>query len=159
RVSVDRVPDTVRITDSIEDEDFPVLTQDDEAVWISYTQFVHGDRSQHRWGMMGDDAPKNLDFVARPVGGDQVLLARFDKAKRTWGVPVAATATHADVMRSAVAIDGKKRVWVLWSENRKGNFDIYAKSYAGGKWSAEQRLTTHEGTDVNPVAVADASGR
>jgi hypothetical protein len=152
RVVVDRVPNTVRLTDSLEDEDFP-------AVWMSYVKFVRGDRNQHRWNQMGDDAPKSFDFVARPVGGDQVFLMRFDKAKRTWGAPIAVNGTHTDVMRTAVAVDAQKRVWVFWSENRKSNFDIYARSYARGKWSKEIRLTTDSGTDVNPVAVADSGGR
>ena len=30
-------------------------------------------------------------------------------------------------MRSAVAVDGQKRVWVFWSAQKNGNFDIYAK--------------------------------
>ena len=62
-------------------------------------------------------------------------------------------------MRTAVAIDGQQRVWVFWSENRKSNFDIYAKSYTKGKWSKETRLTTDAGTDVNPVAATDSAGR
>jgi len=159
RVAVDRVPNTVRLTDSVEDDDFPAIAQDGGAVWASYVQFVRGDRSQHRWNQMGDDPPKGFDFVSRPVGGDQVFLTRFDKDKRTWSAPMAVSPAHADVMRTAVAVDGSRRVWVVWSENRKSNFDIYARSYAGAKWSREVRVTTDEGTDVNPVVATDASGR
>jgi hypothetical protein len=63
------------------------------------------------------------------------------------------------VFRTAIAVDGKQRVWVFWAGNRNGNYDIYAKSLSGGKWSSEMRLTSDAGTDVNPVATADASGR
>jgi hypothetical protein len=122
-------------------------------------QFVRGDRSQHRWGNLGENPPKSFDFVARPAGGDQVFLMRFGKEKRTWSAPIAVSAAHADVMRTAVAVDGRKRVWVFWSENRKGNFDIYARSHAGGRWSGEMRITSDPGTDINPVAAADSSGR
>ncbi len=62
-------------------------------------------------------------------------------------------------MRTALAVDVGKRVWVIWSANQKGNFDLYAKLYSGGKWSSVARLTTDAGTDVNPVAVADGTGR
>ena len=42
---------------------------------------------------------------------------------------------HEDVLRSAVAIDGSGRVWVIWSANRAGNFDLYARysEGAGGR--------------------------
>ena len=62
-------------------------------------------------------------------------------------------------MRVAMAIDGKRRVWVIWSANKNGNFDIYAKYWQKGKWSPEIRLTSDAGTDVNPVAAADSTGR
>src|SRR5207245_11265176 len=62
-----------------------------------------------------------------------------------------------------VAVDGLKRVWVLWSANQNGNFDIYAASSEGAskgaRWSAPVRLTSDRGTDVNPVAATDAKGR
>jgi hypothetical protein len=35
------------------------------------------------------------------------------------------SAPGQDVMRAAIAVDGSKRVWVFYSANRKGNFDIY----------------------------------
>ena len=69
--------------------------------------------------------------------------------------PIAVTAAHADVMRTAVAVDGKKRVWVIWSENRKSNYDIYAKSYAGGKWSG---LTAASGGAPNGAVQSASSG-
>jgi hypothetical protein len=42
---------------------------------------------------------------------------------------------HEDVLRSAVAVDGGGRVWVIWSANRAGNFDIYARYSDHGRWS------------------------
>ena len=159
RILVERVPNTVRLTTSLEDEDYPAIAQSADNVYASYVQFVRGDRKEHRWMTMGDNPPKSFDFVARPVGGDQVFLSVFSKGKRTWSEPLPVTATGQDIMRTAVAVDGSKRVWVFYSANRKNNFDLYAKSYANGRWSAEQRLTTDEGTDINPVAATDASGR
>jgi hypothetical protein len=159
RVAVDRVPNTLELAASKEDEDFPAIAQGDDAVWVSYVQFTRGDRAQHRWGQMGADPPKNLDFVARPTGGDQVFLRRYSKAKKSWGEAIAVSDPKQDVMRTAVAVDGKKRAWVFWSANRSGNFDVYARSYADGRWSRELRLTSDPGTDLNPVAASDSAGR
>src|SRR5437870_3014096 len=62
-------------------------------------------------------------------------------------------------LRGTVAVDGQKRIWVLWSANKNGNFDIYGKHLTGDRWSGEIRLTSDPGTDLNPVAVTDAKGR
>jgi hypothetical protein len=159
RVVVERVPGSVQLTRSLEDQDYPAIAQTDDMVYATYIEFVRGDRKQARWNTMGDDPPKSFDFVARPVGGDQVFLMSYSKAKRVWSEAMPVTGTHQDLMRAAVAVDGKKRVWVIYSANRDGNFDLYARSFSAGKFSAEQRLTTNVGTDINPVAATDASGR
>ena len=159
RVVVDRVPSSVQLTRSPEDQDYPAIAQTDDMVYATYVEFVRGDRKQARWNNMGDDPPKSFDFVARPVGGDQLFLTMCSKAKRVWSDPIPVTATDQDLMRAAVAVDGNKRVWVIYSANRQGNFDLYARSFSAGKFSAEQRLTTDPGTDINPVAATDASGR
>jgi hypothetical protein len=159
RIVVDRVPASVQLTTSLEDQDYPAIAQTDDTVYATYVEFVHGDRKQARWNNMGDNAPKNFDFVARPVGGDQVFLTQYSKARRQWSDPMPVTATGQDIMRAAVAVDSSKRVWVFYAANRNGNFDLYARALASGRWTAEQRLTTDPGTDINPVAATDAAGR
>jgi hypothetical protein len=158
-VKVDRVPNSLQLTDSLEDEDFPAIAQSGDTVYMTYVRFTHAARLNVEWGQMGDYSPKNLDFVSRPVGGDQVFLMRYSKSKRTWSAPEAVSAPKQDVVRPAVAVDGQGRVWVFWAAGKEGSFDIYAKSLAGGKWSSEMRLTKDPGTDLNPVAATDSKGR
>jgi hypothetical protein len=158
RVVVERAPLTRQLTTSTEDQDFPAMAQSGDAVYAGYVEFTHSDPNLEIRRPM-TEAPKSLDYLARPAGGDQVFLLTYSKSKRAWGEPVAVSAPKQDIMRTAVAVDGGGRVWVFWSANKDGNFDIYAKSYAGGRWSAEMRLTTDPGTDLNPVAVTDAAGR
>jgi hypothetical protein len=158
RVTVDRVPSMARLTDSTEEQDFPAMAQTGDSIYVTYSQFVHSDRSKENARQL-DAAPANFDDYARPAGGDQVFLMTYSKSKRSWSAPVAVSAARQDVMRSAVAVDGQKRVWVFWSAQKDNNFDIYARSLSGGKWSAEIRITTDPGTDLNPVAATDASGR
>jgi hypothetical protein len=155
---VDRVGLPVQLTDSVEEQDFPAMAQNGDDVWVSYVEFVHGDRSKAVNGQFSE-APKDFDFLARPVGGDQVWLLRYSKSQRVWSAPVAASGAGLDVMRTAVAVDGKNRVWVIWAADKDGNFDIYARAYSDGKWSAEQRITSDAGTDLNPVAATDNGGR
>jgi len=158
RVLVERVPNSLQLTVSDEEQDFPAVAARGDDVYVSFVEFVHGDRAQVVEGQFRE-APKSFDFLARPAGGDQVLLQHYSKSQRVWSPSIEVSAAQQDVMRAAVAVDSSQRVWVIWSANRNGNFDLYAKSYAGGKWSPEMRLTTDAGPDLNPVAAADSGGR
>ena len=159
RAQVDRVPATRQLTTSEEEQDFPALTQSGDDVYLTYVEFVHGDRSKALPNQMRQE-PASFDGLARAVGGDQVKLMHYSKAKRAWDNLEAVTPAGQDIMRAAVAVDGRKRVWVAWSAFREGTYDIYTRyKSVDGKWSAEQRVTSDAGHDVNPVAVADAKGR
>ena len=161
KVVVDRTPSTVQLTTSDEEEDFPAIAQSGDDVYLAYVEFTHGDRSQP-FGPLKEE-PKSFNYLARPAGGDQVMLMHYSKSRNVWDPPHAVSAKGQDVMRAAVAVDGKKRVWVIWSANQKGNFDIYAASSdgasKGAKWSGQVRVSNHPGTDLNPVAATDSRGR
>jgi len=158
RVLVDRVPVAYQLTTSAEEQDFPAIAQSEDDVFVSYVEFVHSNRALELRRSF-ERPPENFDFLARPAGGDQVFLVRYSKSARSWGAPMAVSEPKQDIMRTAVAVDGSKRVWVFWSANREGNFDLYARSYSGGRWSKEIRLTSDAGTDLNPVAATDSQGR
>jgi len=158
RVAVDRVPPTVQLTPSQEDEDFPAIAQNGDDIWATFVEFTHGDRGyEDQTGFVRP--PENFDFLSRPVGGDQVMLAHFTKSTSTWDPPIPVSEKSLDVMRAAVAVDGQKRVWVIWSANKNGNFDLYAKCRNGDTWSPEIQITTDPGADLNPVATTDSRGR
>jgi hypothetical protein len=148
-----------QLTSSTEEEDFPSMARSGDDVYLAYTEFVHGDRSL---ALGTGTAQPIIDFafLARPAGGDQVLLMHYSVSQRTWIGPFAVTGTGEDVMRTAVAIDGQGRAWIFYSAKRSGNFDIYARNArADGGLSPEIRLTNDPGTDLFPVAATDATGR
>jgi hypothetical protein len=148
-----------QLTTSSEEEDFPSMAQSGDDVYLAYTEFVHGDRSL-AVGQGTTQPITDFSFLARPAGGDQVLLMHYSVSQRTWTGPFAVTNTGEDIMRSAVAIDGQGRAWIFYSAQRAGNFDIYARSArADGTLSPEVRLTSDAGTDLFPVATTDATGR
>ncbi|MEK7407091.1 MAG: hypothetical protein AAB225_18620, partial [Acidobacteriota bacterium] len=158
RALVLQVPAAVQLTTSIEEQDFPAAAQRGDDVWVSYVEFVHGNRSKILRGQLRAE-PENFDSLALPAGGDQVLLLHYSKSRRIWSGPSEVTADGQDIMRTAVGIDGQGRVWVFWSANHDGNFDVYAKYLAQGKWSSRLRLTRDPGPDLNPVAATDARGQ
>jgi hypothetical protein len=148
-----------QLTTSSEEEDFPSMAQSGDDVYLTYTEFVHGDRTL----AVSQSTQKTINdfkFLGRPAGGDQVFLMHYSVSNRTWTAPFAVTNTGEDIMRSAVAIDGQGRAWVFYSAQRSGNFDLYTRSArADGSMSSEIRLTSDPGTDIFPVAATDAFGR
>ena len=54
------------------------------------------------------------------------------------------------------AADGK--IWVVWSTNRMGNYEIFYKTYDGSSWSPDTRLTTNSSADELPSITQDTNG-
>ncbi|MGO9256043.1 MAG: TolB family protein [Bryobacteraceae bacterium] len=149
----------LQLTSDDEEEDFPSMAQSGDDVYLAYTEFVHGDRSE-AVGQTTKATITNFAPYARPAGGDQVLFLHYSKSQQVWTGPFPVTGTGQDLMRVAVAIDGQGRTWIFYSAQRNGNFDIYACSVqANGTVSPEIQLTTDPGTDIFPVAATDATGK
>jgi hypothetical protein len=79
---------------------------------------------------------------------------------------VAVTPGGGDLYKTALAVDGSGKLWVFWTENAawkdskaEPNFELWGRSYEGGKLSEPVNLSSNAGSDVNPVAVADSEGR
>jgi hypothetical protein len=154
RVMVDRIPAAVQLTSSREEQDYPVAATDkDNNVWIAYLEFKHhADHNRLRANMQAPIA--EFSKLKEPPGGDQVFLRKL-----SGGDVIEVTPPGGDLYRPAVAIDGSARVWVFWSQNDRGNFDLWARPVAAGKAGAVVRITREPGSDVFPAAATDASGR
>ncbi|HEV3122724.1 MAG TPA: hypothetical protein VGY53_12510, partial [Isosphaeraceae bacterium] len=152
-VSVERVPQTQRLTSTAnEDDDFPACAvAPDGTTWCAYVAYRHGPP-------IDDTAVARGEFASLvPRGhGDQVRLLKFEGNQ--FSEPIDVTVARLDVWRPAVAVDGQGRVWVVWSQNQSGNWDLWARRYdpSASAWSDAQRLTSDPGADLNAVA---AGGR
>lgn len=146
-------------TSSGSDDDFPSMAQSGDDVYLAYTEFTHGDPSKAVTQSSGQPIT-DFSFLARPTGGDQVLLMHYSISQRTWTGPFPVTGPGEDVMRTAVAVDGQGRAWIFYSTQRSGNFDLYARTArSDGSMSGEVRVTSDPGTDLFPVAATDTAGR
>ena len=76
----------------------------------------------------------------------------------TGAKPIAITPPGGDLYKTAVAVDGKGRAWVFWSENDAGNFDIFARAVDASGPKEQLRISKEAGADIDPVATTDASG-
>ncbi|MGE3778481.1 MAG: hypothetical protein AB7F89_14945, partial [Pirellulaceae bacterium] len=124
--------DTVLSTTDTEDE-FPAVAVDKTGVpwvaWVSYDG--RQDRVVAR-SLMSDGSPRS--------------------------VPVSLTES-GDHWRPAAIADGEGRVWVTWSEQRDGNWDLWARTQSGTGWSSPIQLTREAGTDFCQQLAVDLRGQ
>jgi hypothetical protein len=158
RAMVDRVPASYAVTRSRDDQDFPASAIDREGnAWIAYLQFKPNPRfTGVRLLAVDNQPPKDMSELTEPTGGDQIMLARYSRG--SWSDPIAVSEAGGDLYKPAIAVDGSGKVWVFWSANKDGNFDLYARSFSNGKGASTLKLTNDTGPDIVPTAAADAKG-
>jgi hypothetical protein len=156
RTMVDRVPSSTAVARSRDDQDFPASAVDREGrVWVTYLQFKPNPKFLGiRW--TGPAAQKDMAELAEPTGGDQIMLMSYSGG--SWSEPIAVSDAGGDLFKPAVSIDGAGKVWVFWSANSGGNFDLYARSFDKNKPGSIVRLTSDRGSDIVPAAATDAGG-
>jgi hypothetical protein len=156
KVWADRVPPATRVTDTRDEEDYPSAAVDRSGnVWAAYVLFRH---HPNHWEMERPmSAPlEKFAQLKEPTGGDQIVVRRY--ADGTWGAPIEITDAGLDLYRTAVAIDGRQRPWIFWSQNKGGNFDIWARPVLGGKPGRAVQVSTEPGSDIDPAAATDSNG-
>ncbi|HYL37997.1 MAG TPA: hypothetical protein VEV17_18925 [Bryobacteraceae bacterium] len=157
RVMLDRIPPVVQLTSSPEEQDYPAAVADKSGnVWLAYLEFKHNPNHDRLRNTPRAGITDFSEYKA-PTGGDQILLMKIADGKP--GEPIPITASGGDLYRPAVAVDGSGRVWVFWSQNEKGNFDLWARVIENGKPGASVRLSNEPGSDIDPAATTDSRGR
>jgi hypothetical protein len=157
RVYVDRVPVNTRLTDTPEEEDYPALAAAaNGAVWLAYVQFHHSPDAD-RIRANPSQAPTDFRLYAEPTGGDQIWARKYSHG--SWGENIAITPAGADCYKAAVAVDGSGRAWVIWSENRRGAFNIFARAVDDTGPGDTVQISKEAGADIDPVATTDTSGK
>jgi hypothetical protein len=76
------------------------------------------------------------------------------------GAPIDVTDPGRDVWRPAVGVGNEGSVFVVWTENRGGNWDIFSRRYdlKTAAFAPEQRLTDQPGSDTDAVLSAAPDG-
>jgi len=150
QADVRRTPPTWQLTAGSEEEDFPAAASaPDGTLYLAYVAFTHG--KDFLLPKPITEPPKDFAYLAEPTGGEKVMMMSFKNGG--WSAPTE-IASGQDIFRCAVAVDSAGQPCVVWSEQREGNFDLYART--GDK---TVRLTTDAGPDIAPVAATDAEGK
>src|SRR5262249_12774428 len=126
-VRVDRRPDTRLLRPpAAAKADNPV--QDDyPAFWVRYRTGKH-----------------YVAWVEYRKEKDRVLLVERDGPDAEWSEPVE-VAGPGDHFRVALASLHDDTLWVVWSSQRKGNWDLYRRPYKDGRLGTGGRLTDAAG--------------
>lgn len=152
--TVERIPLTQQVTSEPTEDDFPACAVGpDGAIWCAYVAYHRGTPIQTEEIKQG-----KFESLVTRNNGDQVRLLKFDG--REWKPPVDVTGAGLDVWRPALTIDPQGTVWVIWSQNVDGDWDLFARRYDPkvNQWSVIQRVTREAGADINVVATTTQSG-
>ncbi len=157
RAAADRIPMASRIGASPQEQDYPAAAGGKGgSVWLAYLEFRHNpDHNKLRWSFR--ERPANFDNLQAPTGGDQILARKYSNG--AWGDPIEISPAGGDVYRPAISVDGSGQVWVFWSSNEKGNFDLWARPIVEDKPGRAVRLSDAKGSDIDPAATTDSSGK
>jgi hypothetical protein len=159
RVYVEREQPALRLTGPETEDDYPATAKGkDGSTWLAYVAYQPG-----RPIIMERVKAGGFEELEPKDNGDQILLRRFDG--KVWQPPLEATAEGLRVWRPTVAVDGKGDVWLAWSQQIDGDWEICYRRYTppakngdAGTWSDVVRLTRSPGADFHVVATTDAAG-
>jgi hypothetical protein len=154
RIEARRVPAHAVLKATAGQEDFPAAVSDGlTGAWVVYVD--HQSRGSEGSPPVSKE-PESFKSYVPSGGGDQVKLVHFNGTTVDRSLDV--TDAGLDVWRPAVAMEGRDRVVVVWSENVDGNWDLYARrlNAGNGSWVGKvERLTSDPGADTD-VALAAA---
>ena len=96
-----------------------------------------------------------------PAGSRDIYVGKLPAGADTFDIGVCLTTNVADQCNPAIAMGGDNRLYVVWQDNRRGNWDIYgATSVNGTNWSADQQIADsdneHDYNQINPALAVDS---
>jgi hypothetical protein len=159
---VRRVATAMPVVTAATEDDFPAAAYGpDGTLWVTYISYTLKEERRRRGLPFIDEQPRDFKAYYTPEFGDQLFVKSYRKGR--WSEPLAVTGPREDLVRCAVGVEGSGQVWVVYSANRRGTYDLYARPVRG-KDSApdlgpEQRLTRGPGPNLMPVLCTDRDGR
>jgi len=132
RVIVDLVPAAEKLSGAeLEDDFITLLGGEGGEVWTAWVAFDPRTSSNH------------------------VLARRFNGV--SWGGPQRVT-PDGDVFLVKLGRDIQGRPWAVYANQVDGNYDLYARAFADGRWGDEVRLTDAPQPDVFHNVTTDSEG-
>src|SRR5262249_46158643 len=113
------------VTDKTED-DFPAACYGpDGTLWVAWIAYQVKEESRRVEPPNLKEQPKDFKAYYTPEFGDQLMVKYYRNGK--WSEAIAVTDNKQDLMRCAIAAEADGTVWVVYSANRQGQYNVYAQ--------------------------------
>ncbi len=94
---------------------------------------------------------------AGATGQRDIYVSKLAHGSDSFGDAVQLTTGVGDECNPDMAIGTDDKLYIGWQDNRRGNWDIYARTSVDGvTWSEERRVTDSNDNQVNPAIAVDA---
>jgi hypothetical protein len=93
-------------------------------------------------------------------GNYDIWYKRYNRAGGSWESDTQLTMDDAADGGQSSLEDSAGDIWVFWESGRNGNTDVWYNRYnrASDRWGGDTQLTTDDGYDNSPFAIADSRG-
>src|SRR5262249_34747646 len=161
------VTTATRITEGKTEDDFPAACYGpDGTLWVAYIAYTLKEEGRRIEVSPLKEQPADFENFYTPEFRDQIFVRYYRSGK--WSKPFAVTGAKEDFVRCAIAAEKNGDVWVIYSANRSGTHNIYARkldlktaevvSHPKPRVSPEQRLARESMPNLSPVACTDQGG-
>jgi len=121
------------------------LTWDDSLDWASSIAQAQDGRIWIVW--------QSYEIDTNP----EIVYKMYNESSTFPWSPIKTLTTNPGVDMTPSITVASENIWVVWSSNRTGNFEIYYKTY-NGSWSPDTRLTTDPSKDEFPSVMEGKDG-
>jgi len=96
--------------------------------------------------------------IGPPLTNPDIFYKIYDNSSTFEWLPANKLTTDPNTDKTPSITFADDKVWVVWSSNRDGNWEIYYTIYNGMYWYPECRLTTNSSRDEFPSVMEDSDG-
>jgi hypothetical protein len=164
---VRRLTSATPLTAGKTEDDFPAAAYGpDGTLWVAYIAYTVRDEGRRVEQKPLKEQPADFKKFYVPEFGDQLFVQYYRDG--AWSKPKAVTGAAEDLVRCAVGVAGNGDAWVVYSANRAGNYDLYARRLDRNTPEAvknpaprvgeEVRLTKGSAPDLGPVLCTAGDG-
>jgi hypothetical protein len=126
------------------EDDFPAAAYGpDGTLWLAYNSYTLRDENRRIEAPQFKEQPENFKALYKPEFADQLFVKYYRGGK--WSEPMPVTGPKQDIVRCGIAAESNGDVWVVYSANRNGKYEVLARCF-----SAKYRKQGDPGVD--PIA-------
>ncbi len=110
-----------------------------------------------RGAVTASDAVGNIwaAWHAGPENARDIYVAKLAVGADAFGAPVRLTTDSRDQCNPDLAVAADGSLYVVWQDNRQGNWDIHLSIASGDRFSKEVQITNSNKNETNPAIVID----